>query len=139
MKKNQTDGGTRRRRRTYNIKHGILPGRLRHDGTPIGIDHGIRRCSRSRSSWRPWLTSHVRRIYNICSIYYTADAVARRSKFLLQRPSRRSVEKTSTSIVNLENRTYASRRRLRREDRRVGAHVLFGHPRQGTLEREAAG
>ena len=36
----------------YNIKHGILPAMLRHDGAPIGIDHGIRRCSRSRS--RPY-------------------------------------------------------------------------------------
>ena len=33
----------------YNIKHGILPAMLRHDGAPVGIDHGIWRCSRSRS------------------------------------------------------------------------------------------
>ena len=43
--------------------------------------------------------------------FCAADAVARRSNFLLQRPSRRSVEKARTSILNLEKRTYDCRRR----------------------------
>ena len=60
-----------------------------------GVAARLRRAEPSR---RPWLTSHglsIYSLYSIYSIYYTADAVARRSNFLLQRPSRRSVEKDS--------------------------------------------